>query len=39
MNEILNKFLLAIDKSMPEMYLRLDLRIVLVAHLQKPNKE
>ena len=34
MNEIVNKFLLARDKLMPEMHLKcLDLHIVLVDHL------
>ena len=35
MNEIVNKFLLAGDKCMPEMHLSLDLRIVLVVLLLK----
>ena len=35
MNEILNKFLLAGDKFMPDMHLRLNLHMVLVDHLQK----
>ena len=40
MNEIVNKFLLAEDKFMPEMHLRhLDLHIVLVGCLQKTKKE
>ena len=41
MNEIVNKFLLAVDKFMPEMHLRLhlDLHIVLVDHFQKTKKE
>ena len=39
MNEIVNKFLLAGDKFMPEMHVRLDLHIVLVDHLQKIKKE
>ena len=39
MNEIVNKFLLAGDKFMPEMHLRLDLRIVLVNHSLKIEKE
>ena len=40
MNEIVNKFLLAGDKFMPEMYLNnRDLLTVLVDHLQKPKKE
>ena len=39
MNEIVNKFLIAGDKFMPEMHLRqMDLNIVLVDNLQK-NKE
>ena len=36
MNEIV---LLAGDKFMPEMHVRLDLHIVLVDHLQKIKKE
>ena len=40
MNEIINKFLLAGDKFMPEMHLRQPgLHIVLVDHLQKTKKE
>ena len=40
MNKIVNKFLLAGDKFMPEMHLRQpDLLIVLVVHLLKINKE
>ena len=40
MNEIVNKFLLAGDKFMPEMYLRQSgFNIVLVDHLQKIKKE
>ena len=43
MNEIVNKFLFAGDKFMPEMHLKftysLDLHIVLVDHLQKTKKE
>ena len=40
MNEIVNKFLLAGDKFMPEMYLRqAGFNIVLVDHLQKTKKE
>ena len=40
MNEIVNKFLLAGDKFMPEMYLRQSgFNIVLVDHLQKTKKE
>ena len=40
MNEIVNKFLLAGDKFMPEMHLRQpDLHTVLVDHLQKTKKE
>ena len=39
MNEIVNKFLLAGDKFMPEMHLRLDLGIVLVNHSLKIEKE
>ena len=40
MNEIVNNFLLAGDKFMPEMHVRqLDLHIVLADHLQKANKE
>ena len=35
MNDIINKFLLAGDKFMPEMHLSRDLRTVLVDHLQK----
>ena len=38
MNEIVNKFLLGGDKFMPEIY-SLDLRIVLVDHLQKTKEE
>ena len=39
MNEIVNKFLLAGDTFMPEMYLCLDLHIVLVVILLKIKKE
>ena len=50
MNNIINKFLLAVDKFMPEMNLRqmqclikikssLDLFVLLVGHLLKMNKE
>ena len=39
MNEIGNKFLLAGDKFMPEMYLSQDLHIALVGHLQKTKNE
>ena len=39
MNEIVNRFLLARDKSMPEMHLNLDLTTVLVVHLLKKKKE
>ena len=43
MNEIINRFLLAGDKSMPEMDLRFgfgfNLPIVLANHLLKPKKE
>ena len=39
MNKIVNKFLLAGDKLMPEMHLRLDLHRVLVDHLQKATTE
>ena len=40
MIEIVNNFLLAGDKFMPEMYLNnRDLLTVLVDHLQKPKKE
>ena len=39
MNEIINKFLLAGDKFMPEIHLRqLNLHIVLVVHLLKNKK-
>ena len=39
-NEIVNKFLLAGDKFMPEIHLRnLDLLIVPVGHLLKIKKE
>ena len=38
MNEILNKFLLAGDKFMPDMHLRLNLHMVLVDHLQKTKE-
>ena len=38
MNEIVDKFLLAGDRFMPEMHLRLDLQIFLVVHLRKTNK-
>ena len=36
MNEIVNKFLLAGSKVMPEIHLR---HVVLVDHLQKTKKE
>ena len=40
MNEIINKFLLAGDKFMPEMHLRQPgLHIVLVGHSLKTKKE
>ena len=40
MNNIINQFLLAGYKFMPEMHLdNLDLRIVLVGHLQKTKQE
>ena len=39
MNEIVNKFLLAGDKCMPEMHLSLDLHVVLVVLLLKIKKE
>ena len=40
MNEIVNEFLLAGDKLMPEMHLNnLDLLMVLVVHLPKIKKE
>ena len=40
MNEIVNEFLLAGDKFMPEMHLKQPgLLIVLVDHLLKPKKE
>ena len=40
MNKIVNKFLLAGDKSMREIYLKQPgFTIVLVDHLLKPNKE
>ena len=40
MNEIVNKFLLAKDKFMPEMHLKQpDLLIMLVKHLQKTKKK
>ena len=40
MNEIVNKFLLAGDKFMPEMHLNNpDLLIVLVGHLLKTKKQ
>ena len=40
MNEIVNKFLLAGDKFMPEMHLKyLGFTIVLVDHLLKTKKE
>ena len=40
MNDIINKFLLAGDKFMPEMHLgEPGLLIVLVDHLQKIKKE
>ena len=39
MNEIVNKFLLAGDKFMPEMHLSQNLPIVLVDHLLKIKKE
>ena len=38
-NKIVNKILLAGDKFMPEMHLRLDLYIVLVDHLRKTKNE
>ena len=40
MNEILNKFLQAGDKFMPELHLKnnLDLPIVFVVHYQKQGK-
>ena len=39
MNEIVNKFLLAGDKFMPEMHLKQPGFIVLVDHLLKIKKE
>ena len=39
MNEIINKFLLAGDKFMPEMHNNQDLVIVPVDHLLKTMKE
>ena len=39
MNEIVNKFLLASGKLMPEMYLKRILIIVLVDHLLKIKNE
>ena len=40
MNEIVNKFLLAADKFMPEIHLKQpDLLILLVEHLLKTKKE
>ena len=39
MNNILNKFLLAGDKFMPEMHDNQNLLTVLVDHLQKIKKE
>ena len=39
MNEIVNKFLLAGDKFMPEMRLKQPAFIVLVDHLLKTKKE
>ena len=40
MNDIINNFLLAGDKSMPEMHLRhFDLPAVLADHLLSTNKE
>ena len=40
MNEMVNKFLLAGDKFMPEMHLKkTDLLTVLVGHLLKTKKE
>ena len=40
MNEIVNRFLLAEDKFMPEMLLRqLNLLMVIVAHLLKTKKK
>ena len=40
MNSIVNKFLLAEDKFMPEMHFNsLDLLIVLLEHLLKAKKE
>ena len=40
MNEIVNKFLLAGDKFMPEIHLKQpDLLILLVEHLLKTKKE
>ena len=39
MNEIGNKFILAGDKFMPEMYSSQDLHIKLVGHLQKTWNE
>ena len=39
MNEIVNKFLLAGHKFLPEMHLKLDLHVVFVGQLQKTKKE
>ena len=39
MNNIINTFLLAEDKCMPEMHLRQPLLTVLVDHLLNINKE
>ena len=39
MNEIVNKFLIAGVKFMPEMHLRPELHIVLVDHSLKIKKE
>ena len=39
MNEIVNKFLLAVDKFMPEMHLKQPGFILLVDHLLKTRKE
>ena len=39
MNEVVNKFLLAGDKLMPEMHLKQPGLIVLVDHLLKTKKE
>ena len=38
MNEIVNKFLLAVDKFMPEMHLKQPGFILLVDHLLKTRK-